>query len=269
MSTTSVPAPDPTSASWNNYLNDQSFNVTGLDGSPVTIAFADVNQLLYDNTTDGIVSGFTIGFCSMLFVVLLLITPPKRRRQPILLLNILSLFLLAFKAVCGSIIDSASYSDVGPQLLGTFFGYSKSTWVPIVIESILNPFLYGSIMISLLLQVRVVFAAEPLTRKIVTRIGTIAILVEEGLCVTNTVYTIRLQYSYPDFIFVPEWIYRTMRLYFLIYVSIGCLIFLYKLAFTIYRRQKMGINVKQLGPMQIIFITFTQCLIIPSTHPEC
>ena len=35
---------------------------------------------------------------------------------PLNILNILSLFLLAFKAICGSIVDGATYSGVSPQL---------------------------------------------------------------------------------------------------------------------------------------------------------
>lgn len=269
MSNTTIPTPDPASASWNDYLNNQSFTVTGIDGTPVTLSFADVNELFYGYTSDGIVSGFTIGFCSMLFIVLLLITPPKRHRQPIFLLNIISLFLLVFKFICESISDCASYSGIGPQLLGTFYGYGKSTWIPIIIGCIINPFLYATLMTSLLLQVRVVFVLEPLSQKIVTRIGIIAIVVEEGFCLTNSAFSILLQYDYPSVDVVPEWIYRTMRLYFLIFVSISCAVFLYKLALTIYRRRKMGINVTKIGPMQIIFIAFTQCLVVPSIYTNC
>lgn len=265
MSSTSTPVSNPTSIPWNNYINTQSFNVTGLDGTPVTLSFTEIDQLSQSYTTDGIVNGFTIGFCSMLLIVLFLITPHKRRRRPILLLNVCSLFLLIVKSICICISDNASYSGVGPQLLGAFYAYDKTTWIPIVIESVLSPFLYVSIMTSLLLQVRVVFSAVPVTRRIITGIGIVAMLVEAGLSIANSVYGILVQYGFPEFIVVPEWLYRTMRLYFLIFVSISCLCFLYKLALTIYRRQKMGINIKRLGPMQIIFITSTQCLIVPST----
>ena len=261
MSATSVPTPDPTSIPWNDYVNTQSFNVTGLDGTPVTLSLVDIDQLLKDYTTDGTVSGFATGFCAMLLIVLFLITPAKRRRQPICLLNILSLFLLIIKTVCASIVSNASYSGVGPQLLGALYGYGKSTWVPIIIQAIIQPFLYASIMSSLLLQVRVVFAMEPLTRKIITIIGIVAIVVEVGFTVTNSVYSIIVQYKFPAF--VPKWIYRTMRLYFLVFVGISCLIFLSKVGLVIYRRRKMGLNVNHFGPIQIIFITFTQCLIVP------
>jgi len=161
MSSPTPPPVDPTGAAWNTYVNSQSFNVTGLDGTPTTLSFPDVDSLAYMRTTTGIVAGFAIGFCAQLFIVLLLLTPPDRRRQPIFLLNMTSLCLLVFNNICVAVVESASYQNAGPQLLGAFFAYGKSTWVPIVIQSILNAFLYLSIMSSLVLQTRVVFAARP------------------------------------------------------------------------------------------------------------
>lgn len=267
MSSPTPPPVDPTGAAWNTYVNSQSFNVTGLDGTPTTLSFPDVDSLAYMRTTTGIVAGFAIGFCAQLFIVLLLLTPPDRRRQPIFLLNMTSLCLLVFNNICVAVVESASYQNAGPQLLGAFFAYGKSTWVPIVIQSILNAFLYLSIMSSLVLQTRVVFAAEPTTRRAVTIVGALAVLVEFGIATTNSTYQIILQYTYPSIVVVPHWIYRTMRLYFVVFVAVCCVVFLYKLARTIYRRRKMGLDVKRFGPFQIVFIMFTQCLIVPCMIP--
>jgi len=146
MSNTAIPTADPTSARWNNYVNAQSFNVTGLDGTPTTLSFPDINELQYEYVTGGIVSGFAIGFCSMLIIVLLLITPAKRRHQPIFILNFTSLILLTVEYMLVAIISSSSYSGPAPQLLGSFFAYGPYTWAPIVIQSVVQVFLYASIM---------------------------------------------------------------------------------------------------------------------------
>jgi len=58
-----------------------------------------------------------------------------------------------------------------------------------------------------------------------------------------------------------DYLYLIQRIYFCTFVGVSCLVFLYKLAITIYRRRKMGI--KKFGPLQIIFIMFSQCLVIP------
>src|SRR5579859_6952506 len=267
MSTTSPPPVDPTGAAWNNYVNSQSFNVTSLKGTPVTLSFPQIDSLAYLRTSTGIVAGFAIGFCAQLFIILLLLTPKERRRQPIYLLNMTSLFLLTFINICRAIIYCSTYQNSGPQLLGAFFAYGKTTWVPLVLQAIINPLLFASIMTSLVLQTRVVFAAEPITRHTITLVGALAILGEFGIAVTNSVYSVLLQYRYPEIVVVPQWIYRTQRLYFVVFVAICCAVFLWKLARTILRRRRMGMDIKQFGPFQIVFIMFTQCLIVPCKIP--
>jgi hypothetical protein len=262
MSATSI-TPNPTSIPWNDYVNTQSFNVTGLDGTPTTLSFTDINSFRYAIATDAIVRGFAIGFCSLLFIILLILTPSDRRKNAIFLLNMASLFLLTFYSILGCVIDASTYLGVGQQLIGALAGYGPSTWVPSVIASLITPALYATIMTSLVLQTRVVFAAEPRTRRIVTILGALAVLVEIAFVTTNSVYAIILDYAHATI--VPRWIYRTMRLYFLVFVAICCLVFLYKLGTAVRRRSKMGINVKRFGPFQIIFITFSQCLIVPCT----
>lgn len=265
--TTPIPTPDPKSVPWNDYINNQSFNVTGLDGTPVTLSFPEITSLQRSVIIDAIVRGFAVGFCSLLFILLLILTPSDRRKTAIFLLNMASLFLLTFDSILGCIIDAASYLQAGPQLLGAFAGYGPSTWAPSVMSSLIAPFLYASIMVSLVLQTRVVFAAEPSTRRIVTILGAVATAVEIGFVTTNSVYNIIAQYA-TDGVFVPVWIFRTLRLYFLIFVAICCVVFLYKLGMAVRRRSKMGINVRRFGPFQIIFITFSQCLIVPCTPPS-
>jgi pheromone alpha factor receptor len=265
MSTTSL-TPNPTSIPWNNYINSQSFNVTGLDGTPVTIGFSDINALQNGFLIDGIVRGFAIGFCSLLFILLLILTPSDRRKTAIFLLNMISLFLLTFFSILGCIVDASSYTQPGPQLLRALAGYGPSTWAPSVMGNIIQPALYGSIMTSLVLQTRVVFAAEPTTKKIVTILGALATLVEFAFVMTNSVYDIISVYATEPVLY-PKWIYRTIRLYFLVFVGICCVVFLYKLGTAVRRRSKMGINVRRFGPFQIIFVTFAQCLIVPRTSP--
>jgi len=45
--TSAIPSPDPTSRDWSIYLDNQSFNVTGLDGTPTTISFSEINAYIY------------------------------------------------------------------------------------------------------------------------------------------------------------------------------------------------------------------------------
>src|SRR5271156_3957131 len=165
-STTPIPTPNPTSAAWAEYIWTQNFNVTNATGQSVTFSLSDFDMYLYYNALDVATWGLSLGLSSMLFIVLLLVTPSDRRRQPIFLLNALSLFILIFRAIIAIIVDCASYQGIGSYFFGDFSQYDNATWAPLFIYSALNPFLYAIIMCSLVLQVRVVFAAEPRTQTI-------------------------------------------------------------------------------------------------------
>jgi pheromone alpha factor receptor len=184
-------------------------------------------------------------------------------RQPIFLLNIASIFLIAFQNITNVIVLCASYRGIGQSFLGGTLHYPPSTWTPIILGNIVNPFIYAFILTSLVLQVRVVFAAEPRTRLVITIIGAIATSVEFVLNFVFQVYSIIAQLGPRASYSTPTWLYRTFRIYFVACVGISCLIFLYKLALTIYRRRRMGISVNQFGPLQIVFIMFVQSLIVP------
>src|SRR5271170_3557998 len=96
---TAIPSPNPTSRDWSIYVDNQSFNVTSLDGTPATLSFPDINDLVYTIAAEAACAAFALGFVSMLFIVLLLVTPSAKVRKPIFLLNLLSLFLVTFREI--------------------------------------------------------------------------------------------------------------------------------------------------------------------------
>src|SRR5437762_10909355 len=98
-STTTIPSPDPSSADWNLYVDNQSFNVTGLDGTPTTLALPDVNNFIYWLISQDAMFGFTIGFTGMLMIVLLMLTTSQKARRPIFIFNFLSLFFLCLREI--------------------------------------------------------------------------------------------------------------------------------------------------------------------------
>jgi hypothetical protein len=255
-----VPTPDPNSAAWNIYVDNQSFNLTGLDGTPTTLSLPYVNEWIYAQKTSGAIQGFVLGFGSMLLIVLLALTKGERRRQPIYLLNLASLVLIVFRSIVNLIINDGSYSGLGQMLLGASNQYGPGTFTPSILSNLANPPLYSTITASLVLQVRVVFAAEPMTRRIVTLILSVAAIVLVAFETTFTVYSIMNQFTYvPN---EPLWLYTVIRIYFVIFVGLTSLIFLYKLSRAIRRRKRMN---QPSNPLHIFFIFSCQCLIVPST----
>ena len=264
-SISAAPTPDPNSADWSIFLDSQSFNVTSLDGTPTTLTFEELNDWIYLIGAETGVFGFGLGFVSMLLIILFIVTPAAKIRKPIFLLNVAGLFFVAFRSILALIIACASYQGVGQTFLNGIAQYPRATWTPNVVGTILAYLVYGCNMASLILQVRVVFAAEPLTRKIITWFGTIAAVVEMGLILAWLVFVNKFTLRIPETL--PLWLYKTYRIYFVCFVGVSCLIFLYKLGFTINRRRKMGMNATQFGPLQIIFVMFCQCLIVPRKYP--
>jgi pheromone alpha factor receptor len=260
-----TPSPDPTSAAWNIYLDNQNFNVTGLDGTPTTLNLGDIRVFLHGTATQSIVYGFGVGFCSMLAIVLILLTDSKKLRKPIYILNILSLVLYTFRSILAAIIQTTGATDgIASEFLSALAEYPKAEFAPLIMAYTIQPFLYATILGSLILQVRVVFAAEPVTQNVVTAILGLAALALVALqlffCISLIIYEAGYNFSI-SYAPVVDKVYYIIRIYFATFVAISCIVFLYKLAVTIHRRRKMGI--KRFGPLQIVFIMFSQCLIIP------
>jgi len=59
-----------------------------------------------------------------------------------------------------------------------------------------------------------------------------------------------------------DWTYDCLRISIMILVGLSCLLFLYKL--LIRRRKRLGFT--KFGPLQVLFILFAQCLVIPCMY---
>jgi pheromone alpha factor receptor len=263
----SVPTPDPLSPEWSIYLDNQPFNLTALDGSQITLTLTTVNDAMYFIIAQTAGYAFTIGFSGMLLIILGLLTTREKAKRPIFILNVLSLIIILVRSIIYVVVVCANYQHgIGEYLLGAIAQYTVATFAPSIMIGLLNPLLYITMLSSLVLQVRVVFAAEPTTQKILTVVMAGAAFVIVAFGVTFNAYFIQMQV---DGIASAEsgWVYNVVRIGIIIFIGISCLLFLYKLAITIRRRQRMGFQ--KFGPLQILFIMFGQCLVIPCTSYPC
>src|SRR5579871_6671008 len=174
-----IPTPDPNSAAWSLYLQSQKFNLTGLTGRPVTLSLSDIDNYIFENIKQTVTWAFSLGFASMLFLIIIPLTQGKQRRQPIYILNLISLFVIAFRSILAIKTLIGSYFGIGAFFLGAYGNFPNTTWAPRCMSCILSMVLFGSIVTSLVLQVRVVFAATPKTQRLVTWIfGILALIFE-------------------------------------------------------------------------------------------
>ena len=263
-SPTSSLVPNPTSIPWNIYLDNQSFNLTGLDGTPITVSLTDINTVIIDEFKQDGVVGFIVGFTAMLMIILLLLTNREKARRPIFILNFLALFFLCFRSICFLVMFGSVIQGIGEGWIGAVAQYPMSLYAPQIMQGVLTPIIYALMLFSLVLQVRVVFAAEPATQKLITVIGSLAALFLVGLgwylcaqLIEAIIFNINVE---------SNWTYNCLRIGIMIFVGVSCLLFLYKLAVAIRRRKRMGF--KKFGPLQVLFIIFAQCLVLPRTSPS-
>ena len=60
------------------------------------------------------------------------------------------------------------------------------------------------------------------------------------------------------------WTFKAYEISMTIFIGISCLLFLHKLFIAIRLRKRMGY--KNFGPLQVLFIMFAQCLVIPGKY---
>ena len=266
MSTpTTIPTPNPTSAAWSIYIDSQPFNLTALDGSTVTISLSEVNAFIYYILAEQSVQGFIIGISSLLIIVLLLLTTAKKARRLIFIFNFLSVFFLCFRSIFNVANDCTALGyGIGEVLFGATAQYPFSKYAISILGVLVSLALAITIVVSLVLQVRVVFAAEPRTQKIVTAILTLMGLWTVGSYFAVAVWEVKLRLARGSG--QTPWTYTAYEISMIIYTGICSLLFLYKLFHAIRLRRRMGY--KNFGPLQILFVMFAQCLVIPSNIPS-
>lgn len=259
-----IPTPDPNSPAWNLYVDSQTFNLTALDGTQFQTSLVAVNQVTYSLLSQVAFFSFTVGFNGMMIIVLLLLTNRKKALRPIFIFNFVCLVLNCARNIIYISMFCSQYGyGVGENILGAIGQYPLSLYAtPNVIGNIFNMLLYASILISLILQVRVVFAAEPRTKLIVTILLTLDALLVQSCWMAFEIQLMRNLFGLAPALYnLYPTLLKLVQINFIIFVGIACLTFLVKLFVTIKRRRRMGFQ--SFGPLHILFIMFGQCLIIP------
>src|SRR5271154_6196911 len=161
-------SPDPNNLTWAAIVASQTFNLTDITGAnyPFTLSEFDAVARAYGRSL--VILGTDIGMCAVLGIVLLLLTKPEKRRTPIFALNITGLTLQFLRMLFASIQYNGINSGMAVQLLGTVALSPMSSFVPMFMYIITTMFWYMVIISSIILQVRVVFGTERITRKLLT-----------------------------------------------------------------------------------------------------
>jgi hypothetical protein len=258
-----APTPIPFFDQWKEFPA-QSFNLTGLDGSPVPFTLEDVDAFLHNFAVQGATYGCSMGCCTMLLIALMVlaIDNPIKARRPIFLLNTVNLFLFTLRAFVGIIVISAPIEGFGQKFLQATEQYGNATAAPNIIAYVLTPFLYASILVTLVLQVRTVFGGTKMVQNVSTIILSVAALALIAIEITECAVYIKHTFTGAP---IPGWLDVTIKTFFVTFVGTCSLAFVYKLGVAIQYRRKVGIT--KFGPLHILFIMSCPCLVVHRNSP--
>src|SRR5208282_1180772 len=144
---TAIPPPDPNSAAWNLYLDSQTFNLTGLDGTPIAVSLTEINAYIYWLVSQVGMWGCTVGITGTSIVVLCILTTSKKARRPIFILNFINLFLLCLLGIFKLGILCSQYNyGVGEVWIGAMTQYPVPFYAtPNVFASVIRIILFPTI----------------------------------------------------------------------------------------------------------------------------
>jgi pheromone alpha factor receptor len=260
-------SPDPNNATWAAIVASQTFNLTAIDGESYTFNLSDFDTVAWSYGQSLVILGTDIGMCAVLGIVLLLLTKPEKRRTRIFILNIAGLALQFVRMLLAAIQYNGINSGMAVQLLGTITLSPMSSFIPAFIYMIVTMFWYMAIITSIILQVRVVFGTERTTRKFLTfGLGLLGFAaVAFNITTQSDDFKGYLKKTGETDPWKP-WVELTGRILYTVTIGLSSAIFVAKLLYLIHRRKKLGF--RGFGPLQVIVIMASQCLLIPRTSPS-
>ncbi|KAK0267764.1 pheromone alpha factor receptor [Friedmanniomyces endolithicus] len=249
---------------------NQTFILAGPDGT--TAYPASVVDILTLNTlciSQSIIFGVQVGITGLLAVILMLMTKRDKRQSAVFLLNAASLLAIFIRNVLACIaLNSLFYNfynwelhyyPVSPALTRAMDINATAE----VLGIIINALIYS----SLVLQIRIVCCTLTHTAKIgIVVVSAIvaftALTIRFALAVLNIEYNIfGIDSATAQQFQLLGHVAKANNVITVVAIAFFSAIFVVKLAFAIHLRRKL--NMKQFGPMQIIFVMGCQTMFVP------
>jgi pheromone alpha factor receptor len=248
----------------------QPFVILGPDGAaPMTAYMGDVLQLQYLATSQGIIFGTQVGLSGLLLVVLLLMTHSDKRKSVVFMLNTLALALVLIRAILSCTeLNTIFYNYYNWQLHyypdGPGLRHAQNLSAA---TEIFTWALDATIYACLVLQVHIVC----ITMRRVHKLAVLGVCIGVSLTALGyRMYTAVYNIKYMIFginsateaqMNLFEYISVVNNDVTICTIAFFTTIFVAKLAYAIHVRRKL--NMKQFGPMQVIFVMGCQTLLVP------
>ena len=231
------------------------------DGSPFNISMADLDFYRSYGLRTSINYGTQIGASFVLLLILFLFTRRDKRRSVIFCLNASSLIFNAFRSGLQCGYFTGPFYNPYSYFSGDFSRIRPADMAVSVVGDVLTLLLVVAILLSLVLQIRVICvtmsdASRTWIFVVTSTVATVAIGFRFAVVVLNSMAICALQ----DFL-EYNWLVTANSIMQAVAIWFFCVIFTAKLGYALMQRRKL--NMRQLGPMQIIFIMACQTMIIP------
>ncbi|KAG4306027.1 hypothetical protein PORY_000015 [Pneumocystis oryctolagi] len=235
-------------------------------GDKIGFLLSDFDAFSLSRAQTSMIFSAQCAMSALLALVLLLTSKREKAKTLLFFLNIGGLTAVFIRACLQCAYLSGTWTSYSVQFLGEFELLSQSDFYISVIASCMPIFIILFIELSLLTQIRVIYATHKKLQTFLTIIFSIMTIIVITFWVISAVQNSVAILSQTHFgnrgIWGAPWPYTAARISFAFSISTGCIIFVLKLFSAIYRRHKMGL--KEFGPIQIIFIMSCQTLIIPT-----
>lgn len=263
----------PVNATYSPY--EQTFVLISPDGfTPFPGQMASLLVLQANATSQAIIYGVQIGMCGLLLAVMTIMAKSDKRRSAVYMLNSAALLCLLIRNILAC-----------AQLSGIFYNYYnwQLHWYPDVpavrnaqkvsittecFNLLIDVAIYG----SLVLQVHIVCCTlNRLYQRLIIFVSLLVALIATSVRLALVV--INVKYMILGLRNVQMWqsllvskVASVSNIVSVVSIALFSVIFIVKLAFAIHMRRKL--NMKQFGPMQIVFIMGCQTLFIPREQQQ-
>jgi pheromone alpha factor receptor len=241
-------------------LNNQSFNFVDFYGDNVTLTLDEIRLWISESTIEGIAYGIATGLCSTLLVAMMFLglQDPAKLRRPIFLLNAFGLFFVSFRGILQNIALCGPFYGFEQYFLAAPVRHQNVFINLLIIKTIIQIFLYVSILATLILQVRLTFSASRRNKIFIT---VILVLIATTILGLELIYGVWEVLGFTTNKVPPTWFVRVSGILFITFLVTCSLMFLYKLGRAIRQRKILGTT--RFGPFQVLFIMNCHCLVVP------
>ncbi|KAK3114477.1 pheromone alpha factor receptor [Teratosphaeriaceae sp. CCFEE 6253] len=248
----------------------QTFVLAAPDGrTAVPATVSDILTLNRLCVSQSIIFGTQLGVTGLLFTILMLMTKRDKRRSAVFLLNGGALLVTFIRNVLACVsLNSVFYNFYNWELYyypaGAALRHAQAVNVA---TEVLGPVINALVLSSLVLQIRIVCCTLTHTAKIgitllSTAVACAALAVRFALAVFNIEFNVlKIGQTNPEQFETLDHIAKANIIITVASIAFFSAIFVIKLAFAIHLRRKL--NMKQFGPMQIIFVMGCQTMLLP------